>query len=371
MNKMKAMKIAVPACICAVVLIILAAVLMNGKDSKTWKDYYDLGMQYLKEENYEEAIVAFTSAIELDSRQAVVYIGRGDAYAGLAEREEKQGDLEEAKELYENAADDYEQAVELGEKEEAADKLKRIQAAIDRLAEKIADLEEDQMDSQEQENVVDESSESGDNDNATAANTGAPSGNRVNTGTNTNTNVNTNTRPGGTTTENPESTTSESGTLKLQEKVNTYMNTYYEKTKADVIIDFGTDYELRNRRIDGGGNTVEEIYYPNEGIGFDYYDEYSELAYEEGYYGLLDDGVMDFIVYSDEIDLGNGLRGGMTYPELEASFTGEVEVPEYNGDSWYATCLSNDGEVWFDRALGTYKWEDDPYTTAGEFHTAI
>ena len=133
MNKMKAMKIAVPACICAVVLIILAAVLMNGKDSKTWKDYYVLGMQYLKEENYEEAIVAFTSAIELDSRQAVVYIGRGDAYAGLAEREEKQGDLEEAKELYENAADDYEQAVELGEKEEAADKLKRIQAAIDRL----------------------------------------------------------------------------------------------------------------------------------------------------------------------------------------------------------------------------------------------
>ena len=55
MNKVKVIKIAVPACICAVALIILAAVLMNGKDSKTWKDYYDLGMQYLKEENYEEA----------------------------------------------------------------------------------------------------------------------------------------------------------------------------------------------------------------------------------------------------------------------------------------------------------------------------
>lgn len=365
MNKVKVIKIAVPACICAVALIILAAVLMNGKDSKTWKDYYDLGMQYLKEENYEEAIVAFTSAIELDSRQAIVYIGRGDAYAGLAEREESKGNLEEAEELYENAADDYEQAIELGDKEEAADKLEWIQAAIDRLAEKIADLEVDKTDNQEQENAVDESSESGNNDNTTAANTGMSSGNQANI------NANTNARPGGTTTENTESTTSESGISKLQEKVNTYMNMYYEKTKDDVIADFGSDYELRNRWIDGGGNTIEEIYYPNEGIGFDYYDEYSELTYEEGYYGLLDDGVMDFIVYSDEIDLGNGLRGGMTYPELEASFTGEVEVPEYNGDSWYATCLSNDGEVWFDRAMGTYKWEDDPYTTAGEFHTAI
>ena len=58
----------------------------------------------------------------------------------LLKEEESKGTLEEAEELYENAADDYEQAIELGDKEEAADKLEWIQAAIDRLAEKIARL---------------------------------------------------------------------------------------------------------------------------------------------------------------------------------------------------------------------------------------
>lgn len=359
MNKVKVIKIAVPACICAVALIILAAVLMNGKDSKTWKDYYDLGMQYLKEENYEEAIVAFTSAIELDSRQAIVYIGRGDAYAGLAEREESKGNLEEAEELYENAADDYEQAIELGEKEEAADKLKRIQAAIDRLAEKIADLEEDQMDSQEQENAVDESSESGNNDNTTAANTGTSSGNQVNT--NTNTNVNTNTRPGGMTTENPVSEISD-----FQKKVYSYVDTFHQKTRDDIITDFGAGYELRNTGVYESGYEHGEFYYADEGIGFGYYEDNASGVYQTN----------DFIIYSDKVDVGYGLRGGMTYPELAASFTGEtipnppeqMDAEEW-GAEWYTNCLVSGnpetGEGWVEAC---YEWQDNPDNTPGVLH---
>lgn len=46
----------------------------------TWQEQYDLGVRYLSEGNYEEAIIAFTAAIEIDPKQAPAYVGRGDAY---------------------------------------------------------------------------------------------------------------------------------------------------------------------------------------------------------------------------------------------------------------------------------------------------
>lgn len=50
----------------------------------TYQDYYDLGVRYLLESNYEEAIIAFTAAIEIDPKQAPAYVGRGDAHTGVA-----------------------------------------------------------------------------------------------------------------------------------------------------------------------------------------------------------------------------------------------------------------------------------------------
>lgn len=56
--------------------------------SPTWQEQYDLGMRYLSEGNYTEAIIAFTAAIEIDPKQAEAYIGRGDAYVGKAGEDE-------------------------------------------------------------------------------------------------------------------------------------------------------------------------------------------------------------------------------------------------------------------------------------------
>lgn len=39
-----------------------------------------MGVRYLSEGNYEEAIIAFTAAIEIDPKRAEAYVGRGDAY---------------------------------------------------------------------------------------------------------------------------------------------------------------------------------------------------------------------------------------------------------------------------------------------------
>jgi len=74
-----------------------------GQNAPTWQEQYDLGMRYLSEENYEEAIIAFTAAIEIDPQQALAYVGRGDAYMGSGETEENLS----------AAQADYEMAIEL------------------------------------------------------------------------------------------------------------------------------------------------------------------------------------------------------------------------------------------------------------------
>ena len=88
---------------CYILLAVILLFAACGKKAQTWQELYDLGEKYLLEENYEEAIVTFTSAIELDPKQAVIYIGRGDAYA-------KHQDEENHLEL---ALADYSQALEL------------------------------------------------------------------------------------------------------------------------------------------------------------------------------------------------------------------------------------------------------------------
>lgn len=45
-----------------------------------YQDYYDLGIRYLTEGNYEEAIIAFTAAIEIEPKQAGAYVGRARAH---------------------------------------------------------------------------------------------------------------------------------------------------------------------------------------------------------------------------------------------------------------------------------------------------
>lgn len=101
--------------------VILLAVLVMfqitscGEQDKekvpTWQEQYDLGLRYLEEGNYEEAILAFTAAIEIDPKQAPAYVGRGDAYMLSGETEENltaaQADYEKAIELDESNADAY------------------------------------------------------------------------------------------------------------------------------------------------------------------------------------------------------------------------------------------------------------------------
>lgn len=129
----------------------------------TWQEQYDLGVRYLSEGNYEEAIIAFTAAIEIDPKQAPAYLGRGDAHSGVAKL--STGDAtelpEQAVTSYESAVADYLAAIDLdgadadvylkaadvylalGDTENAISILTRgFEATEDeRLADKIAEIE--------------------------------------------------------------------------------------------------------------------------------------------------------------------------------------------------------------------------------------
>lgn len=80
------------------------------RSAPTWQSRYDLGVRYLSDGNYEEAILAFTAAIEIDPKNAQAYEQRGDAYWKLAQS----ADGSKQTEAYRSAAEDYESAMQWG-----------------------------------------------------------------------------------------------------------------------------------------------------------------------------------------------------------------------------------------------------------------
>lgn len=89
---------------------------------EAWQEQYDLGVRYLSEGNYEEAILAFTAAIEIDPK-------RSDPYLSLAEVYMEQGEYEKAAEILEQGVDSTEDE-KLEDLENLLDQAKRM-ASID------------------------------------------------------------------------------------------------------------------------------------------------------------------------------------------------------------------------------------------------
>ena len=82
----------------AVLLVMFLAAC--GKSAETLlQEQLDLGYRYLSEMNYEQAIIAFNKAIEIDEKAAEAYAGLGAVYS--------------AQENYSAAAEAYRQALAL------------------------------------------------------------------------------------------------------------------------------------------------------------------------------------------------------------------------------------------------------------------
>lgn len=106
--------------ITATVVMIAVLTLLTACGNK-WEKHYELGTKYLNDGNYQEAVVEFTAAIELDEKKPDAYEQRANAYLLLAEMDKTARDeFTELtrEELKQNAEADFSQAIELGTEKE-------------------------------------------------------------------------------------------------------------------------------------------------------------------------------------------------------------------------------------------------------------
>ncbi|MGN0202931.1 MAG: hypothetical protein ACI4BB_00210 [Coprococcus sp.] len=106
-----------------------------AEDDAAWQEQYALGIQCLSEQRYEEAVIAFSAAIDIKPNSSGSYVSRADAYYewGYSLLDEKQqqkvtlSDIpdqltDEAAEKYEMASADYEKARDIDSAAQGADR---------------------------------------------------------------------------------------------------------------------------------------------------------------------------------------------------------------------------------------------------------
>lgn len=80
-------------------LLLCACKKTNGEvpshEALTWQAQYDLGIRYLSEGNYEEAIIAFLSALEIDPKRSEAYAMASNAYQAAGNLEQAIAILEQ------------------------------------------------------------------------------------------------------------------------------------------------------------------------------------------------------------------------------------------------------------------------------------
>ncbi len=89
-------------CVAAVLVAVAVLAAHFHQREQDYQEQLNTGLHFLGEQNYEEAILAFTAAIDIKPKGVEAYIGRGDAYAALDD--------------HQTAAIDYEKATELDKK---------------------------------------------------------------------------------------------------------------------------------------------------------------------------------------------------------------------------------------------------------------
>ena len=74
-------------CFVLTLTLIISLISCTQSTEAKWQEQYDLGVRYLSEGNYEEAVIAFTTAIEIDPKRIEAYSGLADAYLVIGDYE--------------------------------------------------------------------------------------------------------------------------------------------------------------------------------------------------------------------------------------------------------------------------------------------
>lgn len=132
-------------------LLVLSILMLPAckKVSAAWTEQYELGHKYLTDGNYQEAILSFSAAIDIDPKLPDAYVGRGDAYIGAAARLADGGitpGTEQSQQILiclQNAETDYRTATELaadGNRMETDPEV--LAAKLSQTAERLTQVEE-------------------------------------------------------------------------------------------------------------------------------------------------------------------------------------------------------------------------------------
>ena len=62
--------------------MILMLLLTACGPSGTWNEHYDLGIKYLSDGNYKEAVIEFEAAIKIDDKKPEAYIAGSQCLCG-------------------------------------------------------------------------------------------------------------------------------------------------------------------------------------------------------------------------------------------------------------------------------------------------
>lgn len=143
------------------IILFLSVILTGCLKSKEERinEQLELGQKYLLEENYEEAIVAFTKVINLEEKEFQAYIGLAQAYTGAGDREQAQATLNQGLSIADALVEDektedmlqyIEKMHTLAQHLEAEGKIEElyyeeIQNLADYLDENVGEIEEEML----------------------------------------------------------------------------------------------------------------------------------------------------------------------------------------------------------------------------------
>lgn len=97
------MKKGICVCLLAALLLTLTGCGGGGKKKQgSWQEQYDLGIRYLEEGRYEEAVIAFQAAIEINPKEAQSYVALSETYRASGDYRMALKTLETAAEKSEN-----------------------------------------------------------------------------------------------------------------------------------------------------------------------------------------------------------------------------------------------------------------------------